>query len=310
MDQHYSDNDVDEVPPSDDNDPISVPIDCTYAEKRDVPYGQVRDSREFFGGQGKVFKATKESNIGSRSTYRETFAVKELQPKDKDARRRLKNEIAHLRRCSHQNVIRLREVYSIGADEWSNMVFLVTQPWAAASLGRFIGDLKNQQFRVNGESSQCSWYKPQILTPWPGIIRQCILGVQYLHQELGLKHKNLTPDNILLLDESNGDYDHPRIRPVIADLGISKADKSNEPTTGIGTGRYMAPEQKRKDRPRSLFASDIFSLGCCFSWIQAILSSKLWIAAEGDEQGVLKLDRLTLDGFAEAAERSQVCWIR
>jgi serine/threonine protein kinase len=269
-----------------------------YPRKR-VPYEQDPGGREFFGGQGKVFKARRRLPSGIWTEHLETFAVKELQPKDRQAWVRLRREINNLCRCKHPNVIQLIEIYKIKEHDWDNVVFLVTQPWADASLGRFIENLKEQRQRRDGFSSLCPWYQPQRLAPWPSIIRQCILGLIYLHQKI--KHKDLTPDNILFVDESRGHYDRPRVRVIITDLGISKWNKSEEATTGIGTGRYMAPEQLLPEgKAYSNWRSDIFMLGCCFSWIQAILSSKPWDSDTNMDQGVIRLDKASRDGFAAA----------
>lgn len=57
-----------------------------------------------------------------------------------------------------------------------------------------------------------------------------------------IRHKDLKPANILLLDEG-GEKDNPNVMVIIADLGISKASTTGCPTTFDGTKQYMAPEQ-------------------------------------------------------------------
>jgi serine/threonine protein kinase len=112
--------------------------------------------------------------------------------------------------------------------------------------------------------------------PWPSIVKGMILGVEHVHTEhlphkSSIKHKDLKPDNILYLDESEGDYSQPRIRPIIADLGISKEDIVRAKTTKPRTYQNWATEQH--NGKRSSRQSDIFSLGCCLTWIYACVCS-------------------------------------
>jgi serine/threonine protein kinase len=102
-----------------------------------------------------------------------------------------------------------------------------------------------------------------------------------------------------LLDESNGDYLHPNVRPIIADFGISKEYVIGAKTTFQGTPQYLAPEQVAEES--STPQSDIFSLGCCFAWIQLILCSRPWEAGLEDEQGIFQLEELVCDGFSITA---------
>jgi serine/threonine protein kinase len=172
----------------------------------------------------------------------------------------------------------------IEEEQWKDTTFLVTEPWAPASLQRFLQDVANE-----GRSSSCPWYRPQTLDPWLSIVKQCILGLKHLHEN-SIKHKDLKPDNILLLDESKGDFQHPKVRPIIADLGISKEYILGAGTTFQGTHQYLAPEQIAEEA--STLESDIFSLGCCFAWIHSVICS---------EQGPAQLDELVCVGFAGRA---------
>jgi eukaryotic-like serine/threonine-protein kinase len=93
------------------------------------------------------------------------------------------------------------------------------------------------------------------------VVTLCIFGIQHLHKIL-IKHKDLKPANILLLDESSGEIRNPMVRVIIANLRISKASTVGAPTSFDGTKQYMAPEQLAGES--STTKSDIFSLGACF----------------------------------------------
>jgi serine/threonine protein kinase len=153
-----------------------------------------------------------------------------------------------------------------------DVIHLVTMPWAQASFGQFVDDMIETK---SNHSTVCSWYKYQRLEPWPMIIKQCLEGLNYLHDRSPpLRHKDLNPDNILFLDETR-DRSHPRVRPIIADFGHSKDHKPGALTSNRGTAFYQASEQFRE--PNGKFEgttkSDIFSLGCCFKYIEGILHS-------------------------------------
>jgi serine/threonine protein kinase len=98
-----------------------------------------------------------------------------------------------------------------------------------------------------------------------------------------------------LVDESDGDSLKPKVRAIIADLGISKGYVEAEKTTFNGTEQYLAPEQKAE--ASSTYRSDIFSLGCSISWIHALLSSKQWELCQGNELGIFQLEELYQVGF-------------
>jgi serine/threonine protein kinase len=256
-----------------------------------VPYKKDEEQPHFSGGQATVFRAIRTSPPTALRRRVETFAIKEIPVRDKRARHRLRKEIEHLRLCQHRNVLQLKEVYIIEQEEWMDRTFLVTQPWTQASLQRLLEDIANSG---EGTSRLCPWYKPHHLDPWPSIVRQCILGLEHLHNN-EVRHKDLKPDNILLVDESNGDSLKPKVRVIIADLGISKGYVEAEKTTFNGTEQYLAPEQKAEES--STYRSDIFSLGCSISWIHALLSSKQWELCQEDELGIFQLEKLFEVGF-------------
>jgi serine/threonine protein kinase len=267
-----------------------------YTTPATVPYQEDKAQPTFSGAQGSVFKASRTFATSRFRRESKTFAIKEISVKDKRARNRLRKEIDHLRRCKHQNVLELVEVYIIDQQEWWDRTFLVTQPWAQASLERLLVNIANSE---NGASSLCPWYNPQETQPWPSIVRQCFLGLEHLHNNR-IRHKDLKPDNILLVDESDATSLEPKIRAIIADLGISKDYVEVGDTTFTETYQYLAPEQQAKES--STYHSDIFSLGCCISFIHAILSSKPLELCQGLEFGLFQLEELTAVGFSNVSE--------
>lgn len=140
-----------------------------------------------------VYTATHQSGLYGMTS----FAIKEIHLRGADERTKLENEIRHLNKCDHPNVLKLEEAFRIDDSSWANTYFLVTEPWAEASFERFFSDLGSSR---DGTSQSCGWYIPGQLSPWPNITKQCLLGIQHLHKN-SIKHKDLKPANILLIDD-------------------------------------------------------------------------------------------------------------
>lgn len=263
----------------------------TYATKAQVPYKRDNDSPSFTGAQGVVYKA----NLSSGLYSLRSFATKEIRLSGPDERTRLENEIKHLRKCDHTNILKLHEAFRIEDDKWANTYFLVTEPWAETSFQRFFTELGASR---TGIAPTSKWHVPGQLGAWPSIVQQCVLGLQHLHNNL-IRHKDLKPENILLLDEANGETEKPAVRVIIADLGISKPSIVDT-TSFDGTRQYMAPEQL--DGLSSTARSDVFSLGACFVIIQAILCTKAglrpWMIAKQNQTSFFAIDKLAKGGFA------------
>ncbi|KAL5353257.1 hypothetical protein ACLOAV_001293 [Pseudogymnoascus australis] len=263
----------------------------TYATKAQVPYKRDDDTPSFNGAQGVVYKA----NLSSGLYSKRSFATKEIRLSGPVERTRLENEVKHLRKCDHPNILKLHEAFRIEDDRWANTYFLVTEPWAETSFQRFFSELGASK---TGKAPTSKWYIPDQLEPWPSIIQQCILGLQHLHNNL-IRHKDLKPENILLLDEANGETEKPTVRVIIADLGISKPSIVDT-TSFDGTRQYMAPEQL--GGLSSTARSDVFSLGACFVIIQAILCTKAglvpWMRAKQQKTSFFAIDEFAKGGFA------------
>lgn len=182
-------------------DSLSSTILTTYNSPREVQYIRDNESPIFSGGQGAVYRVTKgTSRLFSQS--RQVYAIKEIQASDQCTRDNVSQEIELLRRCDHPNILKLENVYRIeSTPSLRNSIFLVTRPWAPVSLHRF---LQNVAGSPGTHSDLCSWYTHQKLEPWPRIIWQCMEALQRLHTRSPhpIRHKDLKPESILLLDET------------------------------------------------------------------------------------------------------------
>lgn len=230
---------------------------------RDVPYERDLNTRSFPGSHGAVFKALSKSSRLFESNRR-VFAIKEIHLPNHKSRIKVEAEIQFLRECKHRNILGLADAYEIEQKDWTNTIFLVTAPWAPTSLQIFF------EFMARDDSDlapMCPWYSPGRFQPWPNIIEQCIDGLQYLHEH-EIRHKDLKPANILLLNRPNKDH-ATGVRVILADLGISKRFIHGAETSFQGTYSFLAPEQI--ERTGSTHKSDIFSLGCCFVMVEAAL---------------------------------------
>lgn len=98
--------------------------------------------------------------------------------------------------------------------------------------------------------------------------------INYLHQTF-IKHKDIKPGNILVKWARESCCSSPHYTLYLADFGISRAYSSlQESVTDNPTARtltYAAPEVMQPG-PRGLSA-DIFSLGCVFAEILAVIAS-------------------------------------
>lgn len=161
-------------------------------------------------------------------------------------------ELAILRKLDHPNIVKLYSYY-----EDTENYYLVMELVPGGDLMDFVA--------ANGAIGEDA---TQVIT------KQILDGIAYVH-ELGISHRDLKPDNILIMQ------DDP-ILVKITDFGLAKiSDNATFMKTFCGTLAYVAPEviTGKYDSQNSQAASqnysnlvDIWSLGCL---IYVLLTSHL-----------------------------------
>ena len=82
-------------------------------------------------------------------------------------------------------------------------------------------------------------------------------GVEALHDN-DLEHLDLKPENIILVQAGKD-----RLVAKVGDFGLARAAGGMQRREGVGTPKYMAPEQVRSAREKDIGPwSDIYALGC------------------------------------------------
>jgi serine/threonine protein kinase/tetratricopeptide (TPR) repeat protein len=178
------------------------------------------------GGMGKVYKVI-DKEINTK------VALKLIKPEvasDKKTIERFRNELKTARDISHKNICRM---YDLNKEEGT---YYITMEYVSGE------DLKSM-VRMTGQLS---------VGATVNIGKQVCEGLAEAHK-LGVVHRDLKPQNIMLDKEGNAR---------IMDFGIARSLKTKGITgegVMIGTPEYMSPEQvegKEADQK-----SDIYSLG-------------------------------------------------
>jgi serine/threonine-protein kinase len=106
------------------------------------------------------------------------------------------------------------------------------------------------------------------------ILRQIAYGLDYVHQRR-MVHRDLKPSNILVLSDES-------VKILDFGLSVELLGAGFRAPDNAGTGRYMAPEQRRGARPTQ--QSDIYSFGVilkdCFDSLGITLPRQSAIAVE------------------------------
>ncbi|KAI2618138.1 kinase-like domain-containing protein [Hypoxylon sp. NC1633] len=247
-------------------------------------------TKTFHGSFGTVYEARENLGEDDLTQAGPSFAMKRIEIDSTSKLKTIIREIATLHKLNgHLNILALKEALYCSLDPYA--VYLATSPWAPVSLHIFILNLRDNR-------SVPKWHSPESIHPWPSIVTQCVEGLEYLHRN-DIKHKDLKPRNILLLEESNHAGTH-RVRPIIADFGLSKEFTPGGVTDNLGTTEFKAPEQLAGDEESTL-SSDIWSLGCCFIFISVFLDS----GRHGLNQFCKDFLESSQPGFAQNIERIQ-----
>ncbi|KAH8719371.1 kinase-like domain-containing protein [Phaeosphaeriaceae sp. PMI808] len=169
-------------------------------------------------------------------------------------RQEIQNEIKIMRRLSfHPHIIRLFATYSCNRD-----FGMILTPVADE------GDLANYLLKISDSGAPPTMENRAILLCAFGCLAN---GLSFIHKHT-IRHKDIKPQNILI---------HLG-RIVYTDFGIAFDATESDSTTTTGrpnafTRRYCAPEVAIWDKRNR--KSDVFSLGCVFTEILAVLEPPL-----------------------------------
>ncbi|HKE05095.1 MAG TPA: bifunctional serine/threonine-protein kinase/formylglycine-generating enzyme family protein, partial [Blastocatellia bacterium] len=191
------------------------------------------------GGMGEIYRARR-THIG------DTVAVKVLRPdvvENEKSRQRFYREARAAAMLHHPNAV---VIHDFGEDD-DGTAYIVME----LLVGRSLRQLLAQE----GLTSSVRAY---------GIIRQASAALDAGHRN-GIVHRDIKPDNIILLDSNDG-ADHVKI----LDFGIAKVldmaidthsleQRLTNVGAVIGTPHYMSPEQCQGEEADA--RSDIYSLG-------------------------------------------------
>ncbi|XVF04048.1 hypothetical protein REPUB_Repub05bG0047300 [Reevesia pubescens] len=181
------------------------------------------------GGFGSVYKGTLKNG--------QEIAVKRLSKSSRQGLHEFKNEVIHIAKLKHRNLVKLLGCCIQGDEKMLIYEFMRN---------------KSLDFLIFDQSQS-------MLLDWPmrfNIINGIARGLLYLHQDSRQRiiHRDLKASNVLLDNEMN---------PKISDFGLARSFGEKETTANtkkvVGTYGYMAPEYAI-DGLYSI-KSDVFSFG-------------------------------------------------
>jgi len=226
---------------------------------------------------------------------REYLACKKIDLIEGWTKKVAKTEIELLDKFLPWYVPFIRQIFYVEEGEVREL-YIVLEPWVEVGFDHFLDKIQIQDPQEIAKLA--SWYNPDDHHIWPHFLLHCLAFLasmwmldppdpefedKLMHMQVEdayikvpkekkelfkrVRHKDLKPGNILL----NWLGDDEGLAPIIIDFGISKLHNDGDESTHSGTDRYKAPEQKPGQPPST--KSDVFSLGCCFVFIEAILHS-------------------------------------
>ncbi len=200
-------------------------------------------------------------------------AIKTLFPQfvyEEEYVKRFKREAALAKKLSHPNVVK---IFEVGEDQDGRCQYMVMEYIDGKSLAEYMHDKGMASAVVECSGKMNKKAEPDSKNKIPGkelptkittftaketikIIRQ-LAGVLQAMADIGLLHRDIKPQNILLDKKGNAK---------LLDFGLVKDTEalvSMLSTTGqsIGTPPYMSPEQ-HEDSKETDMRSDLYSLGC------------------------------------------------
>ncbi len=244
--------------------PMLLEGSYTFSEDEELPWKHIDNlGRGGFGSVDRV-RHVQSGQIMARKVLR-------YHPRQaKRVKAEFEKEIAHLKKLNqHKHIVRLVCSYQQGCD-----FGILLLPVAPGNLYEFL------QKRVSDEEQQ-RYFKDLYQS------FGCLLsGLSFIHSN-GIRHKDIKPQNILVDPQSPSKF-------LFTDFGLSRdfSDLSQSYTSGrpdAFSSRYCAPEVAAyTQRGRK---ADIFSLGCVFIEIVAVLCGNtpdylenVVLANIGDEQ--------------------------
>lgn len=156
----------------------------------------------------------------------------------------MEREIRNLKACDHPHIIRFFEYY----EDYEN-IYLVMERAAGGELHQLILEQRKRSLHLSER-----WVATAI--------RQCLEAISYVHS-MGIIHKDLKSENILLLHVSDVNDANTQPHVVIIDLGIAelfvaRLGRRARCTVVAGTPTHMAPEVWRGNFGP---VADVWSLG-------------------------------------------------
>jgi serine/threonine protein kinase len=225
------------------------------------------------GGMGVVYRA--KDNVTDREVALKLIRSDRLG--GKDAVKRLIREGVTSRDIRHPNVVAVYDVGESDGQPYMSMEFLG---------GQSLRGWNSERMRSGADCS---------MRTAANVIGQILDGLEAAHKA-GVIHRDLKPENVMLMSTPNDNGASLKI----LDFGIARAGASVDTgATGIGTPRYMAPEQITA--PDAAQASaDLFSLSVMFyELLVGVVPVGHWQPPSGGRSDVSpKIDELIQKGLS------------